>query len=70
MGRMGVKTPKNHPPVSNLTQSVKSKVRRGVKSNSKNDLKGGVGESMFQPSGFSRPDSWCKGYPFFPQEYG
>ena len=29
-------------------------------------LQGGVGESMFQPSGFSRPDSWCKGYPFFP----
>ena len=21
---------------------------------------------MFQPSGFSRPDSWCKGYPFLP----
>ena len=29
-------------------------------------LQGRVGESMFQPSGFSRPDSWCKGYPFFP----
>ena len=29
-------------------------------------LQGGVGESMFQPSGFSRPDSWCKGYPFYP----
>ena len=39
MGRVGVKTPKKHLPVSNLTQSVKSKVRRGVKSNSKNDLK-------------------------------
>ena len=24
-------------------------------------LQGGVGNSMFQPSGFSRPDSWCKG---------
>ena len=21
---------------------------------------------MFQPKGFSRPDSWCKGYPFLP----
>ena len=21
---------------------------------------------MFQPSGFSRPDSWCRGYPFYP----
>ena len=21
---------------------------------------------MFQPSGFSRPDSWCKGTPFYP----
>merc|ERR1711873_282212 len=29
-------------------------------------LQGGVGDSMFQPNGFSRPDSWCKGYPFFP----
>ena len=29
-------------------------------------LQGGVGNSMFQPSGFSRPDSWCKGYPFLP----
>ena len=29
-------------------------------------LQGGVGNSMFQPSGFRRPDSWCKGYPFFP----
>ena len=29
-------------------------------------LQGGVGESMFQPSGFSRPDSWCKGTPFYP----
>ena len=38
MGRMGVKTPKKHPPVSNLTQSVKSKVRKGVKSNSMYDL--------------------------------
>ena len=27
-------------------------------------LQGGVGHSMFQPKGFSRPDSWCKGYPF------
>ena len=22
--------------------------------------------AMFQPSGLSRPDSWCKGYPFYP----
>ena len=29
-------------------------------------LEGGVGEAMFQPSGFSRPDSWCMGYPFSP----
>ena len=29
-------------------------------------LEGGVGEAMFQPSGFSRPDSWCKGTPFYP----
>ena len=29
-------------------------------------LKGGVGEYMFQPIGFSRPDSWCKGTPFYP----
>ena len=25
-------------------------------------LQGGVGNSMFQPKGFSCPDSWCKGY--------
>ena len=25
-------------------------------------LQGGMGNSMFQPKGFSRPDSWCKGY--------
>ena len=37
MGRMGVKTPKKHPPVSNITQCVNSKVRRGVNSNSKYD---------------------------------
>ena len=30
MGRMGVKTPKKHPPVSNITQCVNSKVRRGA----------------------------------------
>ena len=29
-------------------------------------LEGGVGEAMFQPSGSPRPDSWCKGYPFYP----
>ena len=29
-------------------------------------LRGGEGEAMFQPSGFSRPDSWCKGAPFYP----
>ena len=29
-------------------------------------LRGGVGHSMFQPKGFSRPDSWCKGFPFLP----
>ena len=29
-------------------------------------LEGGVGEYMFQPIGFSRPDSWCKGMPFYP----
>ena len=29
-------------------------------------LEGGVGEYMFQPIGFSRPDSWCKGTPFYP----
>ena len=37
MGRMGVKTPKKHPPVSNITQCVNSKIRRGVNSNSKYD---------------------------------
>ena len=31
-------------------------------------LKGGVGHGMFQPKGFSRPDSWCKGFPFLPPE--
>ena len=39
MGRMGVKTPKKHPPVSNITQCVNSKIRRGVNSNSKYDSK-------------------------------
>ena len=29
-------------------------------------LQGEVGEAMFQPSGFSRPDSWCRGTPFYP----
>ena len=29
-------------------------------------LSGGVGEAMFQPSGYSRPDSYCKGTPFYP----
>ena len=29
-------------------------------------LKGGVGEAMFQPSGYSRPDSYCRGTPFYP----
>ena len=29
-------------------------------------LRGGVGHGMFQPKGFSRPDSWCKGFPFLP----
>ena len=28
-------------------------------------LSGGVGEAMFQPSGYSRPDSYCKGTPFY-----
>ena len=27
-------------------------------------LRGGKGTAMFQPIGFSRPDSWCKGTPF------
>ena len=25
-----------------------------------------MGEAMFQPSGFSRPDSWCRGTLFYP----
>ena len=29
-------------------------------------LRGGKGTAMFQPIGFSRPDSWCKGTPFYP----
>ena len=29
-------------------------------------LEGGAREAMFQPSGFSRPDSWCRGTPFYP----
>merc|ERR1711893_346380 len=31
-------------------------------------LRGGVGHGMFQPKGFSRPDSWCKGFPFLPSK--
>ena len=31
-------------------------------------LQEGVDHGMFQPKGFSRPDSWCKGYPFMPPE--
>merc|ERR1712163_25622 len=30
------------------------------------DLKGGKSQSMFQPIGVSRPDSWCKGAVFYP----
>merc|ERR1712131_312949 len=30
------------------------------------DLKGGKSQSMFQPVGVSRPDSWCKGEVFYP----
>ena len=30
------------------------------------DLKGGKSQSMFQPVGVSRPDSWCKGAVFYP----
>ena len=29
-------------------------------------LNGGKGSAMFQPIGFSRPDSWCKGTAFYP----
>ena len=29
-------------------------------------LRGGKGTAMFQPIGFSRPDSWCKGTAFYP----
>ena len=29
-------------------------------------LNGGVGEAAFQPSGYSRPDSYCEGTPFYP----
>ena len=30
------------------------------------NLDGGVGEASFQPSGFSRPNSYCEGTPFTP----
>ena len=29
-------------------------------------LNGGQGSAMFQPIGFSRPDSWCRGSVFYP----
>ena len=29
-------------------------------------LSGGRGVAMFQPIGFSRPDSWCRGSAFYP----
>ena len=29
-------------------------------------MKGGVGEAAFQPLGYSRPDSYCEGTPFYP----
>ena len=29
-------------------------------------LNGGRGSAMFQPIGFSRPDSWCRGSVFYP----
>ena len=29
-------------------------------------LNGGRGAAMFQPLGFSRPDSWCRGTAFYP----
>ena len=29
-------------------------------------LNGGRGSAMFQPIGFSRPDSWCRGTAFYP----
>ena len=29
-------------------------------------LRGGKGSAMFQPIGFSRPDSWCRGTAFYP----
>ena len=38
MGRMGVKTPKKHPPVPILTHSVKSNTRNRLNSNSNNKL--------------------------------
>ena len=34
--------------------------------NLKNKLDGGVGEASFQPIGFSRPNSYCKGTSFTP----
>ena len=30
------------------------------------ELSGGRGLAMFQPIGFSRPDSWCRGSSFYP----
>ena len=30
------------------------------------ELSGGRGVAMFQPIGFSRPDSWCRGSAFYP----
>ena len=66
MGRMGVKTPKKHPPVSNLTQSVKSKVRKGLKSNSKYDLedittlKGGDMLGIGRPIWMKVQESECR----------
>ena len=30
------------------------------------ELAGGRGQAMFQPIGFSRPDSWCRGSTFYP----
>ena len=34
--------------------------------NLKIKLDGGIGEASFQPNGFSRPNSYCKGNPFTP----
>ena len=63
---MGVKTPKKHPPVSNITQCVNSKVRRGVNSNSKydskdiNTLRGGDMLGIGRPIWLKVQESECR----------